>query len=72
MRDKKLREKDLEIRMEKALADGEFLVYIQPKYWVGTRALAGGEALVRWKSPDQGFLSPGEFIPLFEKNRFIV
>lgn len=72
MRDKLLREKDLEIRMEKALADGEFLVYIQPKYWVGTRALAGGEALVRWKSPDQGFLSPGEFIPLFEKNRFIV
>ena len=72
MRDKLLREKDLEIRMEKALADGEFLVYIQPKYWAGTRALAGGEALVRWKSPDQGFLSPGEFIPLFEKNRFIV
>lgn len=27
---------------------------------------------MRWKSPDQGFLSPGEFIPLFEKNRFIV
>lgn len=71
MRDRLLREKELEMRMEKALADGEFLVYIQPKCWVRTKRLAGGEALVRWKSPDQGFLSPSEFIPLFEKNRFI-
>lgn len=72
MRDRLLREKELEMRMEKALADGEFLVYIQPKYWIKSRRLAGGEALVRWKSPDQGFLSPGEFIPLFEKNGFII
>lgn len=72
MRDRLLREKELEMRMEKALVQGEFLVYVQPKYWVQSRELAGGEVLVRWKSADQGFLSPGEFIPLFEKNRFIV
>ena len=71
MRDKLLREKELEMRMEKALSNDEFLIYIQPKYQLKSRLLAGGEALVRWQTPDQGFLSPGEFIPLFEKNRFI-
>ena len=71
MRDKLLREKDLEIRMEKALADGEFLVYIQPKYWVGSRALAGGEALVRWKSPDQGFLSPANSFRFLKKTALL-
>ena len=33
--------------------------------------MAGSEALVRWIHPQMGFLSPGEFIPLFEKNGFI-
>ncbi len=72
MLDKILREKELETRMEKALADGEFLIFIQPKYWLASRRLAGGETLVRWKIGGEGTLSPGEFIPLFEKNRFIV
>ena len=71
MRDRILREKRLETRMEEALSDGEFLIYIQPKYNLAPRALAGGEVLVRWKDRDDIFLSPGEFIPLFEKNRFI-
>ena len=71
MRDKILREKHLETRMEEALSGGEFLIYIQPKYSLAPRGLAGGEALVRWKDRDDIFLSPGEFIPLFENNRFI-
>ena len=71
MRDRLLREKELEMRMEKALSNREFLVYIQPKCRLKTKSLAGGEALARWKTPDQGLLPPGEFIPLFEKNRFI-
>ena len=33
--------------------------------------MAGAEALVRWIHPEWGFMSPGEFIPLFEKNGFI-
>ena len=33
--------------------------------------MAGTEALVRWIHPELGFISPGEFIPLFEKNGFI-
>lgn len=71
MRDKLLREKELEMRMEKSLQSGDFIVYFQPKYRLDTKCLAGGEALVRWETPDQGLLSPGEFIPLFERNRFI-
>ncbi len=57
--------------MESALADGQFLVYLQPKYQIRGNRLAGAEALVRWRHPEWGFLSPGEFIPLFEKNGFI-
>lgn len=34
--------------------------------------MVGAEALVRWVSPDLGFLNPGEFIKIFEKNGFIV
>lgn len=58
--------------MEKALAENEFKVYIQPKYDILTRKTVGGEALVRWESPELGFVRPDEFIPLFEQNSFIV
>ena len=57
--------------MEAALADGQFTVYLQPKYSLTGECLAGAEALVRWIHPQFGFMSPGEFIPLFEKNGFI-
>ncbi|MDL2249607.1 EAL domain-containing protein (putative c-di-GMP-specific phosphodiesterase class I)/CheY-like chemotaxis protein [Lachnospiraceae bacterium PFB1-21] len=57
--------------MEKALHEGEFLVYYQPKYSLATEEIAGAEALVRWISPEEGFMNPGMFIPLFEKNGFI-
>ena len=72
MRVRILREKELEMRMGRALRDGEFQIHIQPKYRLDSLELAGGEALVRWQSPDHGFLPPAEFIPLFEKNRFII
>ena len=72
MRARILREKELEMRMGQALRDEEFQVHIQPKYRLDSLRLAGGEALVRWQSPDHGFLPPAEFIPLFEKNRFII
>jgi EAL domain-containing protein (putative c-di-GMP-specific phosphodiesterase class I) len=57
--------------METALKEGQFLVYLQPKYRIWDETLAGAEALVRWKHPEWGFQSPAEFIPLFEKNGFI-
>ena len=72
MRKALLHEQQLEALMEKALKNHEFVVYLQPKYSVGTHRLAGAEALVRWQSPERGFISPGDFIPVFEKNGFIV
>lgn len=54
-----------------ALANEEFIVYYQPKYNPSTNELSGAEALIRWNSPKHGFISPGKFIPIFEKNGFI-
>lgn len=54
--------------MEEALRREQFLVFLQPKYSLETEKPCGAEALVRWKHPDQGMISPGDFIPVFEKN----
>lgn len=71
MREKMFREHQLSDCMEEALEQEQFLVYLQPKHDVGTEAVIGAEALVRWQHPELGFISPGEFIELFEKNGFI-
>lgn len=57
--------------MRSALTEHQFKVYYQPKYDLHTEMVAGAEALVRWIHPERGFMSPGQFIPLFEKNGFI-
>ncbi|MDD6038529.1 MAG: EAL domain-containing protein [bacterium] len=57
--------------MEKAIENEEFLIYLQPKHNLHINRTGGAEALVRWIHPDLGFMSPGEFIPLFEKNGFV-
>lgn len=57
--------------METALEKKQFLVYLQPKYNIKNRKIYGAEALVRWAHPEKGFMSPAQFIPLFEKNGFI-
>lgn len=54
-----------------ALENGQFVVYLQPQYDYSNRVLHGAEALVRWIHPKAGLISPGEFIPIFEKNGFI-
>ncbi|WP_070370166.1 putative bifunctional diguanylate cyclase/phosphodiesterase [Acetobacterium wieringae] len=64
-------ENEIENRMEKALASGEFEVYLQPKYLFSDEQIIGAEALVRWNDPERGMLPPNEFIPLFEKNGFV-
>ena len=56
---------------QKAYDNEEFLVYYQPKYDPQTGDLRGAEALIRWQSPEYGFLPPYKFIPIFEKNGFI-
>ncbi len=62
----------IEKRMEDALREHEFTVYYQPKYLLKTEKIIGAEALVRWNDPKEGLISPGAFIPIFERNGFIV
>lgn len=57
--------------MVHALETEQFAVYFQPKYNVKSRQPVGAEALVRWEHPEKGMISPGKFIPIFEKNGFI-
>ena len=71
LRNQLLREQAITDSIESALSQNQFLVYLQPKYRIKDEALVGAEALVRWNHPFWGFLSPAEFIPLFEKNGFI-
>ncbi|MFC7678841.1 putative bifunctional diguanylate cyclase/phosphodiesterase [Paenibacillus sp. GCM10028914] len=72
MRLQLLREKQLEDMAEDALKKGEFQVYLQPKYRLPDERMTGAEALTRWISELEGMISPDEFIPLFEKNGFII
>ena len=72
IRDKALREKDYENTMPAALQRHEFQCYLQPKYGLRSRNIEGAEALIRWNSKDFGFISPGDFIPIAEKNGFVV
>lgn len=67
-----MKEKDIENRMEKALQNDEFTIYLQPKITVDKEEIEGAEALVRWIDPDVGMIYPNDFIPVFEKNGFIV
>ncbi|MDL2318632.1 EAL domain-containing protein [Eubacteriales bacterium OttesenSCG-928-A19] len=65
-----MRTQELESRMESALENGEFRVYLQPKYNLVKMKPVGAEALVRWL--DRGrLIPPDEFIPHFERNGFI-
>lgn len=66
------REAWIEKKMESALRQGEFIVYYQPKYLLRSEKIVGAEALVRWHNPEEGMIFPNEFIPLFERNGFIV
>ena len=66
-----LKEQKIESCMEDALKNNEFEVVYQPKILVKNEKIVGAEALVRWKKDGQT-ISPGDFIPLFEKNKFII
>jgi diguanylate cyclase (GGDEF)-like protein len=62
----------LESELRRAVDKHEFLLYYQPIINLKTGKLAGFEALVRWQHPEQGFVSPGMFIPAAEESGLIV
>lgn len=65
-------EQEIENDMERALEEEQFYIVVQPKYNPESEEIVGGEALVRWQHPEKGIISPGIFIPVFEKNGFII
>jgi diguanylate cyclase (GGDEF)-like protein len=62
----------LECDLRKALTDGEFELYYQPVINLAHGDITGFEALIRWRHPERGMVSPGEFIPLAEEIGLIV
>lgn len=67
-----LRTNEIEREMNKALAEEQFKMYLQPKYRLDDGVLCGAEVLCRWLHPEKGLIPPNDFIPLFEKNGFIL
>ena len=72
MNKRRLWERKVEDDMDAALVNKEFKVYLQPKISTAQEDLAGAEALVRWIHPQEGFIPPNKFIPIFERNGFIL
>ena len=72
MRTEAVKRFQLEIELRHAIDNKEFMLYYQPIVNLVTGKLAGFEALVRWQHPQQGFVSPGAFIPAAEDTGLIV
>lgn len=72
MKENIARDLAIENKMVPALQNGEFQVYLQPKYHLKTEEIIGAEALVRWIDKEGKMIFPDKFIPLFERNGFIV
>lgn len=63
---------NLETNLRYALEHSQFQIYYQPQVDLSSGRIIGAEALIRWMHPEQGFISPGQFIPLAEQNGLIV
>jgi EAL domain-containing protein (putative c-di-GMP-specific phosphodiesterase class I)/CheY-like chemotaxis protein len=62
----------LDARLRGALERNEFLLHYQPKADLGTGSISGFEALLRWQDPQQGLVSPAQFIPILEDTGLII
>ncbi|MBQ5333116.1 MAG: EAL domain-containing protein [Oscillospiraceae bacterium] len=62
----------IEEDMHNAVLNDEFEMFLQPKYCISTGKIIGAEALARWIHPKKGLISPADFVPVFEKNGFII
>ena len=66
-------QKYVESSKQAALDNGDFFIQLQPKCDIETGHVIGAEALVRWKRSDTGeIIPPAKFVPIFEKNGFII
>jgi diguanylate cyclase (GGDEF)-like protein len=66
-----VRDHALEVEMRKGLEQGRFWLAYQPKIDLATGAVLGAEALIRWKHPEWGSVTPAEFIPIAERSDLI-
>jgi len=62
----------MESRLRGALDRGEYLLYYQPKVSLTNGGVVGVESLIRWRDPERGVVSPGEFMPVLEDTGLIV
>ena len=73
MRERELFQQRLLNDLRRAVEEHQFIVYFQPKYNIqcDPPRLSSAEALIRWRHPELGMISPGTFVPLFERNGLI-
>lgn len=64
--------RQLELDLRAAIKEGGFELHFQPLYSVTEQRLTGFEALIRWKHPQRGLVSPAEFIPLAEETGLVI
>jgi diguanylate cyclase (GGDEF)-like protein/PAS domain S-box-containing protein len=62
---------EMEARLRRALAQGEFVLHYQPQLEIETGRVIGCEALVRWNDPERGMIAPARFIPMAEETGLI-
>ena len=62
----------LEQRLSTALAEQQFLLYYQPKVEIANARIIGLEALLRWRDPEHGIVSPAIFLPILESTGMLV
>ncbi len=62
----------LENRLRRAVEDEQFVLHYQPKLDLGSGAIIGAEALIRWQDPENGLISPGQFVPVLEETGLIL
>lgn len=63
---------ELESRLRRAVANGEFVLYYQPRVDLGSRRAVAFEALLRWKDPERGLIMPGQFMQAAEASGLIL
>ncbi len=63
---------EIETDLHYALGRGELMLHFQPQVEIGSNRIIGAEALLRWRHPRRGMVSPGDFVPVAEETGIIV